>query len=82
MFGLMQNFPLIVPRILDCAGRFHANTEIVSRRTEGDIHRYTFFDMGRRTKRLAKALTRLGVEPEQVVATIAWNEYRHWDRSS
>ena len=79
MLGLMQDFPLIVPRLLTYAEKFHRHTEIVWRRLEGDIHRYTFSDLGRRSRQLAKALDRLGVEPGQVVGTIAWNGYRHME---
>ncbi|MEH6581196.1 MAG: long-chain-fatty-acid--CoA ligase [Halioglobus sp.] len=79
MLGLMQDFPLIIPRLLTYAEKFHRHTEIVSRRLEGDIHRYTIGDMGRRSRQLANALARLGVEPGQVVGTIAWNGYRHME---
>lgn len=79
MQGLMQDFPLVIPKLLDYAEKFHPCTEIVSRRLEGDIHRYTFADMGKRSRRLANALRRLGVRPGQVVGTIAWNGYRHME---
>ncbi len=79
MLGLMQDFPLIIPRLLTYAEKFHAETEIVSRRLEGDIHRYTFADLGRRTRQLANTLVQLGVAPGEVVGTIAWNGYRHME---
>ena len=79
MLGLMQDFPLIVSRLLTYAEKFHRHTEIVSRRLEGDIHRYTIGDMARRSRQLANALGRLGVEPGQVVGTVAWNGYRHME---
>ena len=61
LLGLMQEFPLIIPRLLTYAEKFHRHTEIVSRRLEGDIHRYTFADLGRRSRQLANALKQLGV---------------------
>lgn len=79
MLGLMQDFPLIIPRLLTYAEKFHAETEIVSRRLEGDIHRYTFADLGRRTRQLANTFVQLGVAPGEVVGTIAWNGYRHME---
>ena len=79
MLGLMQDFPLIIPRLLAHAEKFHRHSEIVSRRLEGNIHRYTIEDMARRTRKLANALSRLGVNPGQVVGTIAWNGYRHME---
>lgn len=79
MLGLMQDFPLIIPRILRHAERFNRHTEIVSRRLEGDIHRYKVPELARRSRQLANALNRLGVKPGQVVGTIAWNGYRHME---
>ncbi|MGI9293077.1 MAG: long-chain-fatty-acid--CoA ligase [Pseudomonadales bacterium] len=79
MLGLMQDFPLIIPRLLSYAERFHQQAEIVSKRLEGDTHRYTFADMGCRSRQLANALERLGVQPGQAVGTIAWNGYRHME---
>ncbi|MAG34362.1 MAG: long-chain fatty acid--CoA ligase [Deltaproteobacteria bacterium] len=79
MHGLMQDFPLIIPRLLDHAERVHGRSEIVSRRLEGDVHRYRFADMARRSRRLANALSRLGIAAGDVVGTIAWNGYRHME---
>lgn len=79
MQGLMQEFPLITTKLLNYAEKFHGSTEIVSSRVEGGIHRYTFADMARRTRRLANVLVQLGVKPGQTVATIAWNGYRHME---
>ncbi len=79
MLGLMQNFPLIIPRLLTYAEQFHSNTEIVSQRVEGDIHRYTFENLGQRSRQLANALITLGVGSGDVVGTIAWNGYRHME---
>ncbi len=79
MFGLMQDFPLIIPRLLSHAEKFHRHTEIVSRRLEGDIHRYTFGELAQRSRQLANALEQLGVKPASVVGTIAWNGYRHME---
>ncbi len=79
MQGLMQDFPLVVPRLLSYAESFHGATEIVSRRLEGDIHRYTFADLARRSRQLANALRSLGLEPGAVAGTIAWNGYRHME---
>ncbi len=77
MMGLMQDYPLLVPKALRFAEQFHPDAEIVSRRFEGDIHRYTFADMAARARKLANALTRLGVDSGDVVGTLAWNGYRH-----
>ena len=42
MLGLMQNQPLLISSLITFAERNHGDGEIVSRRVEGDIHRYTY----------------------------------------
>jgi fatty-acyl-CoA synthase len=59
------------------ADRYYGETEVVSRRVEGDIHRYTYRDCHRRARQLANALNKLGVRMGDRVATLAWNGYRH-----
>ena len=44
MQGQMQDRPLLISSLIDFAERFHGDGEIVSRRVEGDIHRYTYAD--------------------------------------
>lgn len=77
MNGLMTEIPLLVSSLLRHAERFHGSQEIVSARVEGDIHRYTFADMARRSRQLANGLIGLGVDRGDRVATLAWNGYRH-----
>ncbi|EFI63761.1 long-chain-fatty-acid--CoA ligase, partial [Comamonas thiooxydans] len=45
MLGLMQSQPLLISSLIEFAARNHADGEIVSRRVEGDIHRYTYKDL-------------------------------------
>jgi len=78
MLGLMQNHPLLISSLIDFAAKEHGDGEIVSRRVEGDIHRYTWADVARRSKQVANALDATGVSREQSrVGTLAWNGYRH-----
>ena len=79
MTGSMMTFPFRVIDLLRHAERNHPDVEIVSRRIEGDIHRYSYRDVYRRVCRLARALTNLGVERGTRVATLAWNGYRHFE---
>ncbi len=79
MQGLMMDMPLLISSILQHAARHHGDTEIVSRRVEGDIHRYTYAQCELRARRMADALTRLGVRAGDRVATLAWNGYRHME---
>ena len=77
MLGNMMNTPLQISAIFDYATALHADQEIVSRRVEGDIHRYSYRDFGHRTCQLAHALQQLGVKAGDRIATLAWNGYRH-----
>ena len=79
MHGQMQNLPLLISSLIRHADRNHADTEIVSRETTGGIHRYTYRDAHRRSRQLARALISLGIKPADRVATLAWNNYRHFE---
>src|SRR4051812_12865811 len=73
----MMDFPLTVPAIFRHAERVFPRREIVTRRADTSLHRYTFADFALRTRRLAGALRRLGVAPGDRVATLGWNHYQH-----
>ena len=77
LMGQMMSQPLLISSIIKHADRYFGKNEIVSRRVEGDIHRYTYHDCHVRAKKLANALAGLGVKMGDRVATMAWNGYRH-----
>ena len=79
MLGLMQSQPLLISSLIDFADRHHGDAEIVSRRVEGDIHRYTYSDAAVRARQVANALETLDVKFSDRVATLAWNGYRHFE---
>ncbi len=79
MRGLMMDRPLTIGSLIQYAAAYHGDAEIVSRTVEGPMHRYTFAAAEARARRLAQALTRLGVGFGDRVATIAWNGYRHFE---
>ena len=79
MRGLMMGMPLLVSDLIRHADRHHGDTEIVSKRVEGDLHRYSYRDAHTRSRRLANALRRLGLKAGDRVATLAWNSYRHFE---
>src|SRR5438046_903263 len=79
MNGLMMETPLLVSALIQQADRHHGSAEIVSRRVEGDIHRYTYRDAHTRSRKLANALARLGARPADRIATLAWNTHRHFE---
>jgi fatty-acyl-CoA synthase len=77
MLGLMQNQPLLISSLIEFADKHHGDGEVVSRRVEGDIHRYTWSDVARRSRQVAHALDGMKLGFSDRVATIAWNGYRH-----
>ncbi len=79
MLGQMQSQPLLISSLIEFAERHHGDGEIVSRRVEGDIHRYTYRDLARRARQLANALDAMGLQPSDRVASLAWNGYRHME---
>ncbi|ODU58980.1 MAG: long-chain fatty acid--CoA ligase [Comamonadaceae bacterium SCN 68-20] len=79
MLGLMQSQPLLISSLITFAERHHGDGEIVSRRVEGDIHRYTYRELAQRSRQLANALEALGLQQGERVASIAWNGYRHME---
>jgi fatty-acyl-CoA synthase len=79
LFGQMMYAPLLLSSLLQQAARHSSKVEIVSRRVEGDIHRYTYRDCHIRSMQLANALTAYGIQPGDRIGTLAWNGYRHME---
>ena len=79
MLGQMMHRPLSILEILRYGAEIHKTSEIVSVRTEGDIHRYTYIEAYRRVAQLAHALQKLGLSEGDRIATLAWNGYRHFE---
>lgn len=77
--GNMMESQLLVIDLLDFGRKTFPQQEIVSRRLEGDIHRYTYADCWRRTNQLGYVLNALGIQAGDCVATLAWNTYRHME---
>lgn len=75
----MMTMPLTISSLLVHAARHSGDTEIVSKRVEGDLHRYTYRDAELRSRKLAQAIERLGCAPGERIGTLAWNGYRHFE---
>ena len=68
---------LLISSILRHADKNFGDREIVSVTADNPLHRYTYADCFRRTRQLANALDKLGLQRGDRVATLAWNDYRH-----
>src|SRR5688572_16202432 len=77
MHGLMMDQPLAISALLAHAEKWHADTAIVSRATEGGFHRSDYATVGRRARQLAQALLALGAKTGDRIGTLAWNNHRH-----
>ena len=76
MHGLMMDYPLTLPPLLERAAKLFPGKRISSR-TDSGMHRYTYADFHARTHRLAHVLAALGVQPGERVGTLCWNGFRH-----
>jgi fatty-acyl-CoA synthase len=77
MLGLMQDWPLVVHKIIDHAALYHGDREIVTRTVEGPIHRTNYREVQARARRVARALDRFGIKLGDRIGTLAWNTHRH-----
>ncbi len=77
MRGLMQDWPLLVHKIIDHAALYHGDREVVTRSIEGPIVRTTYRQIAARARRLAGALDARGFALGDRIATLAWNSWRH-----
>jgi len=73
----MQDWPLLVHKIIDHAALYHRDREIVTRTVEGPIARTTYGNIAARARRCAKALDMLGICAGDRVGTLAWNTEHH-----
>ena len=77
MRGTMMDFPLTLPTLLERAAQLFARVEIVSRRPDRSFHRTNYGEFYRRARRLASALTKLGLQPGDRVSSMMWNHSGH-----
>jgi acyl-CoA synthetase (AMP-forming)/AMP-acid ligase II len=76
MEGLMMDYPLLVRHIAERAATVFGGREVVSR-TQDSVERTTYAAVVERARRLASALSDLGIRPGDRVATFGWNSARH-----
>ena len=73
----MMKTPLILSSFVKRAEQFFPNKLIISRTSEDKIHRIPYREFAKRTRKLADALTKLGMQHGTKVGSFAWNHHRH-----
>ncbi len=77
MLGRMQDWPLLMHKVIDFAATQFPEREIASRSIEGPMHYTDYRTIRQRALKVAKRLERDGIKLSDRVATLAWNGYRH-----
>ena len=77
MLGLMQDWPLLLHRIIDHAATFHGDRKVVTRSIEGPIVETDYRTLRGRALKVAQRLEKDGIKLGDRVATLAWNTWRH-----
>ena len=76
MRSTMMDVPLTVRSLMRYGTSVYGEREVVTA-TEDGTRRRSYADVGRRAARLAGALRRLGVDGDQRVGTLMWNNAEH-----
>ncbi|MSO67368.1 MAG: fatty-acid--CoA ligase [Pseudolabrys sp.] len=77
MLGLMQDWPLLLHRIIDHAATFHGQRKVITRSVEGPIVETNYAEIRARALKVAQRLDKQGIKLGDRVATLAWNTWRH-----
>lgn len=77
MLGQMMSQPLLISSLIAHAEKYHSNGDIISVNTGGGVEETTWGQVAANSRRLASALTGLGLDPQARCGTIAWNNRRH-----
>ncbi|AYK05523.1 long-chain fatty acid--CoA ligase [Brevibacillus laterosporus] len=72
----MMNAQLTLAPMMERAEKMFGKKQVISRTSTG-IYRFTYTEIGERTRRLASALETLGIKRGERVGTLAWNHHRH-----
>ena len=77
MKSTMMQRRLSLNDLLDRAGQFFPGGEIVSRLPDKSLRTHSYGEYYRRTRSLASALQKMGLEKGDRVATLCWNHHVH-----
>ena len=75
--GAMQDWDLLVTKLVDHAEREHGGREIVSNWSDGSITRTSWREVAGQARRMARGLEKLGIRKGDRVATLAMNHAHH-----
>ncbi|WP_223637043.1 long-chain fatty acid--CoA ligase [Planococcus sp. 4-30] len=73
----MMESPLLLSSFVKRAERYFPEKLIISRTGENMVHRIPYKEFAVRTRKLAAALTKIGMERGTKVGSFAWNHHRH-----
>jgi len=79
MNGLMMNMQLNLKTVIEHGTRVNGDVEIVSVTRDNPRHRTTYKQAFERANQLASAMQAWGLEQGDRIATLAWNDYRHFE---
>src|ERR1700728_994685 len=74
----MQDAPLLISGIIRHGEYVYSEKKVLTVTPEG-VEEATFYQVSKRAERLAAALTTLGVQPGERVATFMWNNQAHME---
>ncbi|MDH4383256.1 MAG: long-chain fatty acid--CoA ligase [Gammaproteobacteria bacterium] len=77
MISTMMDVQLSLNQFLERAGKLFADQEIISRLPDKSLRTHTYGEYYRRTRALASALQKLGINKGDRVATLCWNHHAH-----
>ena len=73
----MMDTPLLLTSFFERAERYFGHKKIYSRTAPDTVQTFTYEQYCERTRRLASALTKLGMTTGTKVGTFCWNDHRH-----
>jgi fatty-acyl-CoA synthase len=76
VLSTMMDVPLTISALMRYGTTYYGDSEVVTATADG-VRRQSFATTGTRTARLANALRSLGVDGDQRIATLLWNNAEH-----
>jgi acyl-CoA synthetase (AMP-forming)/AMP-acid ligase II len=73
MIATMQDWSMLLTRVIDHGAREHGQQEVVTRWADGRLTRMTYADIRHQSVRLAEALGVMGIQPGERVGVMAMN---------